>query len=1116
MTNQTFNFNSAAGDPISASFDGGDGVDTLVANFGVENISTGARVTSQFTLNPDGSFTVTYRNNIPDKSDSVTVTNVENIRISTANTYRWTDGNIYSLDTEDEIRTGFGNDVVNTFGGEDKVDVGLGLDTADGGNGIDGIGKDLSDSTGAISWNLETGSYSGPGSFVGFEYFLDLRTGSGNDVVKTGKQLWTNSAFRDDTISTGSGNDAVFLFIGRDIAHMGAGNDRLTIDWTAAEFTNNTTMVLNADPGGGYSGSLTGLQSGAPSATFSGVEHFTISTNVSGGNGTNLADTIVTGDGNDVISTFISDDKIDVGRGVDSVDGGVGNDGLAKEFGENAAAIKIDLAGNTYSGPGSYTNLEYFLDLRTGAGNDVVVTTNVNGSSGQGDDVIFTRGGNDSVTLMNGDDNVDLGSGSDRLIIDWTAANFTNNTTMVLNGTLGGGYSGSLTGLQSGAPSATFSGVEHFTISTNVSGGNGTNLADTIVTGDGNDIVSTFISDDKISVGRGVDTVDGGIGLDGLAKEFGTAPGPIKFNLVANTFSGPGSYKNLEYFLDLRTGNSADVIVTSKANNSSGGGDDVIFTRGGSDTVTVFNGYDKVDLGAGLDRLVIDYRDTFTGNAVMTLDWENGGYQGSYLSSYSDSPKVEFAGVEHFTIRTSVTGGNGTNLQDTIVTGFGNDVVETFRSADKITVGRGNDSVDGGEGVDGIGKDFSDRGGSIRWNLASGYLNVAGSYKNLEYFLDLRTGSGADVIKSGPGTYNDLVSTGGGNDSAHFFGGADTYNGGTGKDRLVLDYRANDGAYSALKLTLTANAAGGYDGSLVSRPNQQVVFTNVESFTIYGSEQYSYSETITTGAGNDYVSLFLGNDTIDAGAGNDTLVGGAGKDKLLGGSGTDILDGGTDNDILDGGTGADTMSGGLGDDSYFVDSTLDRVIERSGQGVDTVESIVGYTLPSNVEKLVLSGGAAINGVGNGLANTITGNGAANTLKGAGGNDTLNGGLGNDKLYGATGNDILNGGGGKDGFYFDTPLNKSSNVDTIAGFVAADDTIFLDRDVFKAIGANGTLSAAAFRVGTAAADASDRIVYDQATGKIFYDSDGAGGAAAVLFARVDAGTVLTSADFSAFI
>jgi Ca2+-binding RTX toxin-like protein len=60
-----------------------------------------------------------------------------------------------------------------------------------------------------------------------------------------------------------------------------------------------------------------------------------------------------------------------------------------------------------------------------------------------------------------------------------------------------------------------------------------------------------------------------------------------------------------------------------------------------------------------------------------------------------------------------------------------------------------------------------------------------------------------------------------------------------------------------------------------------------------------------------------------------------------------------------------------------------------------------------------------------------------------------------------------------------------------------------------------LSAAAFRLGAAAADADDRIIYDSATGRIYYDADGSGGGAKVLFAQVAAGTTLTNTDFDCY-
>ncbi|WP_028970345.1 calcium-binding protein [Sphingomonas sp. URHD0057] len=107
--------------------------------------------------------------------------------------------------------------------------------------------------------------------------------------------------------------------------------------------------------------------------------------------------------------------------------------------------------------------------------------------------------------------------------------------------------------------------------------------------------------------------------------------------------------------------------------------------------------------------------------------------------------------------------------------------------------------------------------------------------------------------------------------------------------------------------------------------------------------------------------------------------------------------------------GADVLShnvleGGTGDDTYIVYAGTDQVIEKLGEGTDLVRSSFSYTLGDNVENLTLTGAAAINGTGNGLANVITGNSAANTLIGGGGGDTLIGGGGGDMLTGGVGAD----------------------------------------------------------------------------------------------------------------
>lgn len=143
--------------------------------------------------------------------------------------------------------------------------------------------------------------------------------------------------------------------------------------------------------------------------------------------------------------------------------------------------------------------------------------------------------------------------------------------------------------------------------------------------------------------------------------------------------------------------------------------------------------------------------------------------------------------------------------------------------------------------------------------------------------------------------------------------------------------------------------------------------------------------------GNDTLYGEDGNDTLYGENGDDVLDGGLGTDRLLGGAGNDtyhinesgdevienaeerediviseidytltqnvenltltnnqqavtatgnnlnnILTGNTFNNILDGREGIDTMIGGLGNDTYYVDNTLDIIIEKTDEGYDSV------------------------------------------------------------------------------------------------------------------------------------------------------------------------------------
>jgi Ca2+-binding RTX toxin-like protein len=171
-----------------------------------------------------------------------------------------------------------------------------------------------------------------------------------------------------------------------------------------------------------------------------------------------------------------------------------------------------------------------------------------------------------------------------------------------------------------------------------------------------------------------------------------------------------------------------------------------------------------------------------------------------------------------------------------------------------------------------------------------------------------------------------------------------------------------------------------------------------------------------------------------------TITGTANADNLLGLGGNDILKGLAGDDILNGGLGIDKMYGGLGNDTYFVDQVGDKVIELAGQGIDTVNASISYILTANVENLLQTGTAAINGTGNALANTLSGNSGNNVLSGLAGNDTIDGGAGNDTIIGGKGMDMMTGGLGNDSFVFasgDFSSNTNTNADTIADFTAGD-------------------------------------------------------------------------------
>ncbi|MEZ0241802.1 MAG: beta strand repeat-containing protein [Sphingomonas sp.] len=539
----------------------------------------------------------------------------------------------------------------------------------------------------------------------------------------------------------------------------------------------------------------------------------------------------------------------------------------------------------------------------------------------------------------------------------------------------------------------------------------------------------------------------------------------VPANVAAATGAVGQAIDSFDY--TLVGGAVATVQVTVTGVASAG---DQLRGTAGADTIAGTNGADVIDGLGGADRMA------------------GGLGDDSYIVSQLGDLAVELNAQGNDTVFSSITYAlTGQYIENLILTGSaaidatGNkfDNILTGNSgANTLTGGDGNDTLDGGGGIDtmigGLGDDtyFIDQLGDVAQESgSSGYDRVFSSisYGLAGQYIEALTLTGnAAINATGNSLANVLTGNGAantltgleGNDVLDGGGGIDTMLGGVGDDTYTVD-QAGD-------VAVELNGQG--TDSVFSSVSYSLAGQFVENLTLTGSAAIDAT-------GNKLDNLLTGN------------------------SAANILTGGEGNDTLNGGGGADTMIGGLGDDIYYVDQVGDVAQESANNGYDTVFASISYALSGQyIEALTLTGTGAINATGNSLANILIGNNGANALSGLDGDDALHGGLGAD---------TLTGGNGADGFWFDTALD--GGVDNITDFSVAADTIYLDHSIFTGL-ANGVLNPDAFHAGSAAHDADDRILYDAATGNIYYDADGDGAGAAVLFAHVTAGAALTNADF----
>ncbi|ACC83035.1 beta strand repeat-containing protein [Nostoc punctiforme] len=673
---------------------------------------------------------------------------------------------------------------------------------------------------------------------------------------------------------------------------------------------------------------------------------------------------------------------------------------------------------------------------------------------------------------------------------------------------------------------------------------NGLGDNDTLDGGDGNDFLDGGTGNDSLIGGKGNDTYTVDTIGDTIVESASAGTDLVKSsvswvlgnNLENLTLTGTDAING--------TGNSLNNILTGNtgANILSGeGGNDTLLGGAGNDTLLGGAGNDTLDGGLGADSL-----NGGVGNDIYTVD-NIGDIIIEGLNAGTDlvNSSVSFVladNVENLTLTgTGAIDGTGNILNNILIGntganklsgGDGNDSLFGSSGNDTLLGGAGNDTLDGGLGADslngGAGNDIytvDNVSDIIVEGLDAGIDLVKSSVSfvltdNVENLTLTGTGAidgtgnilnniligntGANKLSGGDG--NDSLFGSSGNDSLLGGAGDDTLDGGVGID--TLNGGAGNDIYTVDSLSdmITEGLNAGID--LVKSAVSWTLGENFENLTLTGSGAI-------TATGNSLDNILIGS------TGANTLTGGDGNDSLFGSSGNDSLLGGVGDDTLDGGLGADNLNGGVGNDIYTVDSVSDIIVESLNAGTDLVNSSVSWTLADNFENLTLIGTGAITATGNGLNNILIGNTGANTLSGGdgndnlfgnSGNDSLLGGVGNDSLFGGIGKDTLTGGAGQDSLYLtDT---RTGGYDTITDFTVGDDTIFISKAEFGLGQAQDTtLDSGLFRLGTIATTASDRFIYNQSTGNLYFDKDGLGGTTQVQIAQLSNNAQLSSANIT---
>ena len=909
---------------------------------------------------------------------------------------------------EDALTAGSGNDTLMGGAGNDYLDGGAGNDKLDGGDGNDwlkdtsatgngtlfgGGGNDLLVAYGTKGTTFDGGAgndilvlLGANGSDAGFTSSVSMQGGAGDDTF----YLQAAPSAINVKILDAGGNDTVRL-VGS------AGNILVGPDTWVIPPAAMPTIPTAPSPSVGLVSPGTELISYTLAA---GIENLFADTAATAkylvGNdldnnirGTNAAvgDVLIGGKGND---------KLDGGTGADDMVGGAGNDLYLVDnandtvFEDPAATGGIDTvwAWTGYKLEAGVENLTFFggTTAMNGAGNDlaniIVGNDGINVlDGGKGNDAINGKAGNDTLYGGAGNDTLDGGTGVDNLYggdgndVYWVDSQ--SDVVRDIDDTFSGASGNDLVRSTANQYAlANGNHVENLTLEdlNTVSNGQGNDMAN-VIKGNKYD---NYLSDGSFDYVGGSfiwtpdsakDTLDGGAGND-------------TFFSTVNTY--------IDNIVD--SAGTSDTLVLFVANAANSG------------LKTVAN---KVNLTLGV------------ANAGTTPGLNLSGIENLYLDDWNQV-HVATGTFTGFNIMGSAVANTliGSNLDDILDGGAGNDVLYDYGGDNILRGGAGNDSLYG----DSVGTTFHLDGGlgddwyNIGFNTTVNITGDAGGIDRItaaDMAVDLTaaqfggTTGGAGVIEKvalditaavlAPLAVTGTIAANELQLASHVAGAAAviTLAGGKGDDLYIIGIvgQSNTTPFNLNRVTISELASEGTD-KVLSYVNNYVLQANVENLELGVLTNGAF---VLAGTGNGLANNIKGND------GNNTLDGGSGS------------------------TGTDTLIGGKGDDVYIVHTSTDIVTELLNEGTDReVFSSTGgnFTLAANVEHGYLwdypAGVATFTGAGltgNLLDNQLYGNQVANTLDGGAGNDILYGSV---SIAGAVSEDsavdTLKGGAGDDAYY----------------------------------------------------------------------------------------------------